>query len=142
MAMSSNRSDREYKKFKETPSGETAVRICNDSDTPLVIEADVNIVPSTSGPIKITGATVTDSSAAFPATNQVGRASLSIRNIDTTESIWIVNSTGISKATAGVDIWEIGSDETFNIDFDDTNQVILVADSGKSVSIQIMEIKK
>lgn len=142
MAMSKQRTDREYAKFKETPSGETAVRICNDSDTPLVVEADVTVVTGISGPIKITGSSVTDSSAGFPATNQSGRNSISIRNIDTAESIWIVNSTGITKAGAGVDIWEVGPDETFNMDMDDTNKINLVADTGKTVSIQIMEIKK
>jgi hypothetical protein len=135
--MSPNRGDRESAKFKETPSGKTAVRVCIDGDTPLP-----GIEPaSVSGPILITGALVTDTSAAFPAVNQVGRVALSIRNIDPVESIWIVNTVGITKAAAGINIWEIGLNETYNIDFDDTNKVILVADAGKTVSIQIQEIK-
>jgi len=42
--MSKNRSDREYAKFKETPAGKTAVRVCVDDDTPIPIEdtGDIN----------------------------------------------------------------------------------------------------
>ena len=93
------------------------------------------------GPIKVSGTSVTDTSAAFPATNQADRASLSVRNISKNKSIYIVNSTGITLAGAGADNWEIGPNETINFDFDDTNQVNLVADSGDTVSIQILEIK-
>jgi len=100
-----------------------------------------SFVLASTGPVKITGTTVGDVSAAYPSTNQTGRAALSIRNVDKNDPIYVVNSTGISKATAGVDIWEIGPNETFNTDFDDTNKINLVSESGKTVSIQIMEIK-
>jgi len=93
------------------------------------------------GPILITGASVGDVSAAFPAVNQTDRAAFSIRNIDLVESIFIVNSVGITKAAAGIDIWEIGLNETANFDLDDTNKINLVADAGMTVSIQILEIK-
>ena len=137
MALPKSLCDREQDKFFEDTNGETTVRVGAQEALPI----SGNFTVAAPGPIKVTGTTVTDTSAAFPATNQTDRAALSIRNVDATESIWIVNSTSITKAAAGSDIWEIGPNETLNTDFDDTNQIILVADAGKSVSIQILEIK-
>jgi len=93
--------------------------------------------------MKVTGETVTDSSLAYPtAANQVGRIALSVRNTDDKDPIFVVNSVGISEATADPDTWEIGAGESFNTDFDDTNKIILVAKAGKTVDISILEIKK
>jgi len=134
MALPKALCDREQAKFTTDTSGDTCVRVCGD--------IDVTANPAATGPIKITGESVTDVSSAFPsAANQVGRAALSIRNISTTDSVFIVNSTGISKVAAGIDVWEIGPDETANYDFDDANKIILVAESGKTASISIQEIK-
>ncbi len=132
--------DREQEKFCEDSEGNVAVRVCGDN--PDAINVSGTFTVAAVGPIKVTGETVTATSAEFPsAANQTSRAALSVRNIDSTDSVWIVNSTGISKATAGDDIWEIGPNETLNLDFDDTNKVTLVADAGKSVKIQVLEIK-
>lgn len=116
-----------------------------DSDVsatnPVPVTGTVNTDSSVEGPFKVTGETVTATSAAFPtAANQASRVALSIRNTDTKESIWVVNSAGISLATAGVDSWEIGPNETFNTDYSDTNKIFLVADAGKSVQITLLEV--
>jgi len=111
------------------------------SSNPVPITGTVTANPAAAGPIKVTGDTVTATSASFPtAANQSGRVALNIRNTDSKDSIWIVNTAGISLAAAGADVWEVGAGETLNTDFDDTNKVILVAESGKTVAVQIMEI--
>lgn len=140
MSLPKSLCDREMDKFCEDSQGRTAVRVCGDDNDAINVTG--TFVQAAVGPIKITGETVTATSAAFPtAANQVNRAAFSIRNVDSVESIFIVNSTGITKAAAGVDIWEVGPNETINLDFDDTNKINLVADAGKSVSIQILEIR-
>ncbi len=134
--------DHDRDSWCELDNNTSARIVCGDaSATPVPVSGSLSLTLSTAGPMKVTGASVTATSAAFPATNQTGRQALSIRNISLSDSIWIVNSTGISKATAGIDIWEVGPNESINTDFDDTNQIILVADAGKTVSIQILEIK-
>lgn len=139
MALSKSTVDNENKKFKEGSGGEVLVQVTGVSTDPLPITG--NFTVAAPGPILVSGATVTSTSAAFPSTNQTNRATLSVRNLDASQSIWVVNSSGITKATAGTAIWEIGPDETFNVDFNDTNQLFLVADSGQNVDIQILEIK-
>lgn len=37
MTLPGHRSDREFARFKETPSGKTAVRVCVDDDTPVPV---------------------------------------------------------------------------------------------------------
>lgn len=106
---------------------------------PADVNYDVSVVPGTSGPILITGATVAASSLPYPAVNQAGRASLSIRNIGAA-SIYIVNSSGLTFAAADPNVWEIPAGETYNVDLDDTSQVYLVTSAG-TVDIQIQEIK-
>lgn len=137
MALPNNLCDREMDKFCEDSLGQTTVRVCADEPVPV----SGNFAFAVTGPIKVTGESVNDTSAAFPSVNQVGRASLSIRNVDPANSIYIVNSVGISRLAAGADIWEIGPNETLNTDFDDTNKVNLVTDSGQVVLIQILEIR-
>lgn len=99
--------------------------------------------PSVSGPIKVTGETVGQFSAAYPtAANQVDRVAISIRNLGgQNDPIFIVNTIGTTEALADPDKWEIGGGETFNMDMDDTNKIILVAETGNTVDIQIMEIR-
>lgn len=131
--------DREMDKFCEDSEGRTAVRVCTDNEA---INVTGTFVQAAVGPIKITGETVTATSAEFPtAANQANRAAFSVRNVDASQSVWVVNSTGITKAAAGDDIWEIGPNETLNLDFDDTNKITLVADTGQSVKIQVLEIR-
>lgn len=134
MALPNSLCDREQAKFKEDDNGDTCVNVCGDLDVTTTLAG-------ATGPVLATGFDVTDTSAEFPSTNQTGRISLSIRNNDSVESIFIVNSTGISKAAAGLDVWEIGSDETINLGLDDSNKVILVSESGKTVSITMLEMK-
>lgn len=111
------------------------VCVGNDLANPIPVSTTVN------GPIKITGETVTALSAAYPtAANQVGRQAISIRNIGNFP-VFIVNTVGITEAAADPDKWEIDSDETFNIDMNDSNKIILVAEAGRTVDIQIMEIR-
>ena len=132
--------DREQAKFCEDSEGNVAVRVCGDNVDPVNVSG--TFTNAAIGPIKVTGETVGDSSAEFPvAANQTDRAAFSVRNTDPLESVYIVNSTGISLVAAGDDAWEIGPNETLNLDFDDTNKITLVAESGKSVKIQVLEIK-
>lgn len=130
--------DREQDKFCEDSAGKTAVRVCADTD-PLPVSGDFALAAD--GPIFPTGETVTDTSAGFPTTNQVGRAALSIRNIDNKDSIWVVRTSGITLAAAGDHVWEVGANETINTELTDSNKVFLVAESGKSVDVQILETK-
>jgi len=139
MALSPTLCDREQAKFKEDADGETAVNVCNTPTNPINVTGAFTVAAP--GPIKVSGTTVTATSATFPATNQADRAALSIRNIDPLKSIFIVNSVSITKAAAGLDFWEVGPNESLNTDLDDTSGIILVADAGETVSIQIMEIK-
>jgi len=53
--------DKEFQKFKETPAGKTAVRVCVDSDTP------VPIIPSNAGTTKHFNGTATASPSDIPA---------------------------------------------------------------------------
>lgn len=99
--------------------------------------------PSVDGPIKVTGETVGENSAAYPtAANQVGRVAISIRNLGgQNDPIFIVNTIGTTEALADPDLWEIGGGETFNMDMNDANKIILVAEAGNTVDIQILEVR-
>ena len=128
------RGDREFEKFCINSDGDVAVNVC--------VDGDINALPQgATGPIFVSGHTVTDSSAAFPATAQVGRTEISIRNNSPDDSIFIVNTASISKVTAGTATWEIGPNETENYSIDDTNSIFVVAESGKNVPIVTREIK-
>lgn len=112
-------------------------RVGNELSDPLPVTFTTN------GPIKITGETVTDTSAAFPtAANQTDRVAISILNADNNDSVYIVNTAASDFATEDPDVWEIGPNETLNIEMNDSNKVILVCESGKSAAIKIMEIRK
>lgn len=122
--------DREQDKFREGPDGRACVAVCGSDGE----EIKVNFA-APNGPYLISEHTVTTTSAGFPATPLANRVSLAVRNLDATNSIYIVNAAGLTTAATK---WEVGSDETINFDIDSSESIYLVADT--NVSISIMEI--
>lgn len=131
----------EKQSFCDLGSEITARRICGDPLSPPVpVTGKFSLAAP--GPMLPTGDTVGDVSAEFPAVNQIGRAAFSIRNVSITgENMYIVRATGVSLAASLPHKWTIGPNESINTDFDDTNKVTLVSEAGKSVPIEILEIK-
>jgi len=126
--------------FKRTPVGdETALRVCADDTDPLPVTGKFTVAAP--GPAFPTVETVTDVSAVFPSVNQADRATLSFRNDSETDNIYIVRVVGKTLAQSLPHKWTMGPGESQNLDFDDTNQIILVSDVGKTPDIEILEVK-
>lgn len=111
--------------------------IRNPATDPVNVSGPVTTTAT--GPVFPTGETVGDVSAGFPTIDQTNRVTLSIRNTSLGDSIFIVRTSGITLAAAGADRWEIGPNESKNIDLNDSNKVFLVAPATISVPIEILE---
>lgn len=117
-------------KFDEDASGNTCVRVCGVTD--------VNIQAPT-GPFNITVASVTTSAANPLAMALASRVSLSIRNKSSTTTIYFGKDGTVTADDTATGGWEIGPDEDFNIDLDDSEVFFLIVSSG-SATVKIMEI--
>lgn len=138
--MKPTRTDREFDRFVETPAGDTAVRtlIANDSSDPVVVSGGGYAAPT--GPLRNSTATVTDTAANPIPSALANRVSVSVRNKDPVDTVYLgaLNTvTADDTATGG---WEIGPGEDFNLDLDDSNVFFLIAAAGKTPLVKILEV--
>lgn len=133
--------DRERDKFVENPSGETSVRVMvsNQSGDAVPVVGAFNISAPT-GPFSITVANVTDTAANPIALALADRVSISIRNRSAVNTIYFGNSNLVTADNTSTGGWEIGPEEDFNIDLTDANVFFLIAPSGQTATVKILEI--
>lgn len=102
------------------------------------ITGEVNIKAPT-GPFLITVTSVS-STAADPLTAALtDRVSLSIRNKSTDTTIYLGPTSSVTADDTATGGWEIGPNEDFNIDLDDSEVFYLITASG-SATVKILEI--
>lgn len=133
--------DKEADKFLEYPTGETAVRtyIANSSTEAIPVDASFSYAAPT-GPFRIVTSTVTDTAANPIGTALANRVALSIRNLSPTFSVYLgelITVTADDTATGG---WEIGPGEDLHLDLDATNLFYLIATTGDTATVKILEI--
>lgn len=102
------------------------------------ITGDVHILAPT-GPFEITVATVTDTAANPVGAALASRVSLSIRNKDPANVVYFGTAT-VTADDAATGGWEIGPNEDFNIDLDDSNVFYLRTTPGDTALVKIIEI--
>jgi len=100
---------------------------------------DVKIKAPT-GPFLVTTVTVADTAADPLTAALTDRVSLSIRNKDLADTVYIGPANTVTADNAATGGWEIGPGEDLNIDLDDTNVFFLIAETGKTPLIKILEI--
>lgn len=134
--------DREWDKFKECPTGETAVRTCisNDSTEPVPVTGSISATAPT-GPLKRTVVTVTDVAADPLTAAQTGRISIIIRNKSQVETIFFGEDNSITADDTSTGGWEIGPGEDFALDISDANNFFLKAAAGKTAIVKLLENK-
>jgi hypothetical protein len=141
MAMPGNKADREFEKFVETAAGETAVRtqIANDSSTPVPISGDFRFAAPT-GPFNITVVTATDIATNPLVAPITQRVALSIRNRDLLNTVYFGKSALVTADDTATGGWEVGPNEDFHIDLDDSNNFFLITPAGQTAKVKILEI--
>ena len=132
MAIPCSITDREYNKFAENTSGETAVR--------TISEGDFNLSGLRNGFI-ITTLEVGTTPSKVPATAQTNRNSIIIYNTDTTQTLYLgptnlVEANSDIGTTAG---WAIAPRSYFSTDVTDAIDFWGVVSSG-TVKVQVMEV--
>lgn len=138
--MKGNLVDREFDKFVETPAGDTAVRtlIANDSSSPVVVSGGGYTAPT--GPIKNSVYTVNSTASNPIPTPLTDRVSVSIRNKDPIDSVYIGGLSTVTADDTATGGWEIGPGEDFNLDLDDSHVFFLISEAGKTPLVKILEV--
>lgn len=99
------------------------------------------VIAAPTGPFFITGFDVTDVAADPLAGSPLAdRTALSIRNKSATVTIYFGNSNVTADDNNVTGGWEIGPQEDFNIDLNDSETVYLVAPAGQTAHVKILEI--
>ena len=143
MPFSPAHTDRERDKFIENPAGETSVRvyISNEAGSEVPISGSFSSsYAAPTGPFLITVATITDVASnpiAAPLTNRV---SVSIRNLSTTVTVYIGPSNTVTADNSATGGWDIGPGEDLHLDLDASNLFHMIATSGDTAFVKIMEI--
>lgn len=134
--------DREHDKFVECPTGETSVRVCvaNDSSDPVQVSGSFGAAAGPTGPFQITVVTVTDVATNPLTTNIPNRVSLSIRNRDLLDTVYFGKNALVTADDTATGGWEIGPNEDFNIDLDDSNNFFLITTAGQTALVKILEV--
>lgn len=91
---------------------------------------------------KITTLDITDTVSPIPATALVGRNSLSLTNLSTTDTLYVGFNTNVTASRAlGVNAgWEVGPNEGFNLDIQDDIIIYGITETGVTVRVKIMEL--
>lgn len=135
--------DREYEKFGEKAGPQTAVHVIAEIDNtganPVPISGTFNFSAPT-GPFEITVASVTATAANPLTTPLTARVSLSIRNKSETVPIYFGKNSSVTADNTATGGWEIGAGEDFNIDLNDDNVFFLIAPTGQTATVKILEI--
>lgn len=138
--MPANLTDREFQKFVETPAGDTAVRtlIANDSSDPVQVSGGGYAAPT--GPLRNSVTTITDTAADPIPVPLANRVSVSVRNKDPVDTVYLGATNTVTADDAATGGWEIGPGEDFNLDLDDSNVFFLIAAAGKTPLVKILEV--
>ncbi len=143
MTLKQSIQDREYEKFGEKAGPQTAVHVIatidNESGNPVPIDGSINISAPT-GPFEITVASVTATAANPLSAPLTARVSLSIRNKSASVTIYFGKNSSVTADDAATGGWEIGPGEDFNIDLNDSNTFFLIAPTGQTAMVKILEI--
>lgn len=133
--------DRERDKFVENPSGETSVRVLvsNESGSEVPVTGSFGVSGPT-GPFKITPVTITDTASNPVPTPLTNRVSVSIRNLSATTTVYFGSALIVTPDNAATGGWDIGPGEDFHLDLDDSNLFYMIAPSGESAVVKILEI--
>jgi hypothetical protein len=128
--------DREWSAFTTDTDGKIAKRVV----MPDGIDANVVFSGLQIG-FKITTMTIGDTEVAIPATALTDRNSFSLVNLSETDTLYLGN-TGVTadRVTGITSGWEVGPNESFNIDI--TEDIIMygICESGKTVQIKLFEV--
>lgn len=135
MALSPNINNREFDKFNLNSDGKTAVDVIAELSS-----GSVNIRAPT-GPFEITNTTVTDAATDPIPVPLDSRAAISIRNRSDTDTIWFGKNALVTADDAtGTGGWDILPREDFNFDIDESTPFFLIAATGKTPRVKIIEI--
>lgn len=137
--------DRERDKFVEKPVGETSVRVFVSNETGDAIPVTGSFSATSSyaaptGPFLVSVATITDVSSNPIPVPLTDRVSLSIRNLSTTDTVYIGPSIGVTADNTATGGWDIGPGEDLHLDLNDANLFHAITPTGTSAQIKIMEI--
>jgi hypothetical protein len=130
--------DREHDKFTLNKNNDTAVRTVTE-----ISGGTIDTVPSgLNEGFRVTTMNVTDVAGAIPPTALANRNAISIVNLDEAETIYCGPTLGVTAdrslgTTAG---FEVGPNESFNLDVTDVISIFAIAESGKTVKIKVLEI--
>lgn len=89
----------------------------------------------------VTTLEVTDTAATIPSTALSNRKSIVIRNLSTTDSIFIGPTSSVIAGDAiGTNAgWDVGPNESFNVDFANAIEIYAIAEAGKTVKVKVFE---
>jgi hypothetical protein len=85
---------------------------------------------------------VSNSAVLLPTTALLNRNSLSIRNLSNTNTLYVgftsgVTADSVNGTTSG---WDVGPQESFNLDITDDIVIYGICETGKPVKIKVMEL--
>lgn len=84
---------------------------------------------------------VTDIAAPVPASALSSRVALTITNLDGVETLYLGKSTVTADRAIGTTAgWEVGPNESFNVDISDALVLYGIAEAGKTILIKVLEI--
>lgn len=134
MPLSSNINNREFDKFTTVSGDLTAVRVDGAFSG--------NFIPSgLKTAIKTSTFYVTDVAAPIPGVALLGRNSLTITNLDMSETLYVGPSTVTADRVVGTTSGhEVGPGEGFNIDITDAVILYGIAETGKTILVKATEV--
>lgn len=135
MTLSASVKDREYNKFCEV-GGETAVRTCT-----TIEGGSIEATPSgLQNSFRTTTMVISDTATPIPAVALTDRNSLSIANLDSAETLYVGDSNVTADRVVGITSgWEVGAGETLNFDVKDSIILYGRCETGKSITIKVLE---
>jgi hypothetical protein len=127
---------REHNKFDLNSDSEVAVRVIADG-------VDVTATPAgLRNSFLVTTLDVTSTAIALPTSPLTDRNAMTIRNLSATDSLYIgpANTVTATETVGTLSGRKILPGEDFNIDVKDTVVIYGIAESGKTVRVQVFEV--
>ena len=116
------------------------VKVKNTDSEKIPVDADV-VFSGLKTALATTIQNVTSTASTLPGTALTGRNSLSVVNLDDTETLYIGNSdVEANRTVGGKGGWEVGPLESFNLDITDNISIYGITESGKTVLVKILEL--
>lgn len=119
---------------------ETYLKVKNPTGQPIDISGSF-VFSGLSLAIKTSTINVTDTATALPATALASRNSLVIRNLSTTDILYIGGATVTAGQTVGsfTDGYEVDPGQEFSVDIANGLALYGIAESGKTIKVKITE---